>query len=73
MQQKYEDPKYEGKNTSHLLSALEAAVEIQKRKVLVGPNDAVGILLFNTVSAIIPSSCAVAQPLYRRYIEDEKE
>lgn len=73
MQQKYEDPKHEGKNTSHLLSALEAAVEIQKRKVLVGPNDAVGILLFNTVSVIAPSSRAVAQSLHRRHIKDEKE
>ena len=30
--------------------ALEAAMQIQKRKVMIGPNDSVGILLFNTVS-----------------------
>ena len=34
---------------SHVYTALEAAMQIQKRKVVVGPNDAVGILLFNTV------------------------
>ncbi|KLO17356.1 ku70-like protein [Schizopora paradoxa] len=33
---------------SHVYTALEAAMQIQKRKVVVGPNDAVGILLFNT-------------------------
>ncbi|TFK50167.1 ku70-like protein [Heliocybe sulcata] len=44
----YDDPTYEDLKTCHLYSALEAAMQIQKRKVLVGPNDAVGILLFNT-------------------------
>lgn len=44
-----DDPKVEGQMTSNLLSALEAAMQLQKRKVVVGPNDAVGILLFNTV------------------------
>ncbi len=34
---------------SHVYTALEAVMQIQKRKVVVGPNDAVGILLFNTV------------------------
>ena len=46
----YEDPRYEDVQTCKLLTALEAAMQIQKRKVLVGPNDAVGIMLFNTVS-----------------------
>ncbi len=32
------------------MAALDAAVQIQKKKVVVGPNDAVGIVLFNTVS-----------------------
>lgn len=44
-----EDPVYENVQTSHLLSALDAAMQIQKKKVIVGPNDSVGILLFNTV------------------------
>jgi len=47
-----EDPKYENVQTCHLFSALEAAVEIQKRKIIVGPNDSVGILLFNTVRSL---------------------
>lgn len=47
-----DDPRYEPGEvkTCHLQTALEAAVEIQKKKVIVGPNDSVGILLFNTVS-----------------------
>jgi hypothetical protein len=50
MQELRDDPKYEGGvKTSHLLTALEAAMQIQKKKVIVGPNDSVGILLFNTV------------------------
>ncbi|PCH42686.1 ku70-like protein [Wolfiporia cocos MD-104 SS10] len=44
----YEDPIYEDVQTCHLLTALEAAMQVQKKKVIVGPNDAVGILLFNT-------------------------
>ena len=51
MQALYDDPKEEGAKTSRLLYALEAAMQIQKRKVVVGPNDAAGILLFNTVSS----------------------
>jgi len=45
----YEDPKYENTQTCHLLTALEVAVEIEKRKINVAPNDSVGIILFNTV------------------------
>ncbi|KAH0833364.1 SPOC like C-terminal domain-containing protein [Lanmaoa asiatica] len=44
-----DDPVYENVQTSHLLAALDAAMQIQKKKVIVGPNDSVGILLFNTV------------------------
>ncbi|KAI0050512.1 Ku DNA-binding complex, Ku70 subunit [Auriscalpium vulgare] len=43
-----DDPNYEDAKTSRLLTALDAAVQIQKKKVVVGPNDAVGILLYNT-------------------------
>ncbi|KAL0945330.1 hypothetical protein HGRIS_000828 [Hohenbuehelia grisea] len=45
-----DDPNYEEGEvkTCHVLSALEAAMQIQKKKVIVGPNDSVGILLFNT-------------------------
>jgi hypothetical protein len=46
----HEDPKYENTKTSRLLTALDAAVQIQKRKVVVGPYDSVGIMLYNTVS-----------------------
>lgn len=45
----YDDPKYENVQTCHLYNALDAAMQLQKKKILVGPNDAVGILLFNTV------------------------
>ena len=44
-----DDPIYEDVKTCHLYTALEAAMQIQKKKIIVGPNDAVGILLFNTV------------------------
>ncbi|KIM39192.1 hypothetical protein M413DRAFT_447154 [Hebeloma cylindrosporum] len=44
----YDDPKYEDVQTCHLYTALEAAMQIQKKKIIVGPNDSVGILLFNT-------------------------
>ncbi|KAJ3554418.1 hypothetical protein NM688_g3122 [Phlebia brevispora] len=43
-----DDPEYEDVKTCHLLTALESAMQVQKKKVLVGPNDAVGIMLFNT-------------------------
>jgi len=49
MQESREDPVYEGVQTSHLLVALDGAMQIQKRKAIVGPADSVGILLFNTV------------------------
>jgi ATP-dependent DNA helicase 2 subunit 1 len=46
----YDDPNYEDSvPTCHLYTALEAAMQIQKKKIIVGPNDSVGILLFNTV------------------------
>ena len=51
MLEMHEDPRYEDVQTCNLLMALEAAMQIQKRKVLVGPNDSVGIMLFNTVSS----------------------
>jgi hypothetical protein len=47
-----DDPNYEDVKTCHLLSALEAAMQVEKKKVVVGPNDSVGIMLFNTVSAL---------------------
>ncbi|KAI0346241.1 Ku DNA-binding complex, Ku70 subunit [Trametopsis cervina] len=45
-----DDPNYEDDSvkTSHILTALDAAMQIQKKKVTVGPNDAVGIMFFNT-------------------------
>ncbi|TBU27758.1 ku70-like protein [Dichomitus squalens] len=66
-----EDPRYEDVQTCNLMIALEAAMQIQKRKVLVGPNDSVGIMLFNTtkrnesgtVGADIKKGTYVYQPL----------
>ncbi|KAF8963093.1 SPOC like C-terminal domain-containing protein [Flammula alnicola] len=48
MMKLYDDPRYEDVQTCHLYTALEAAMQIQKKKIIVGPNDLVGILLFNT-------------------------
>lgn len=45
----YESSTYEDTQTCHLYNALNAAMHIQKKKIIVGPNDSVGILLFNTV------------------------
>jgi ATP-dependent DNA helicase 2 subunit 1 len=56
MQCSYPSPTYEDIETSHLYTALEAAMQIQKKKVVVGPQDAVGILFFNTVSPAISSA-----------------
>jgi ATP-dependent DNA helicase 2 subunit 1 len=50
----YDDPIYEGVQTSCVLTALEAAVKIQKRKVLVGPHDSVGVMLYNVVRTSLP-------------------
>ena len=44
-----DDPNFEDGKTSHFLGALNAAVQIQKRKVIVGPYDSVGIMFYNTV------------------------
>jgi hypothetical protein len=49
----HEDQSYENKKTSHLLTALDAAAQIQKRKVVVGPYDSVGIMLYNTVRLLL--------------------
>ncbi|KIJ11497.1 hypothetical protein PAXINDRAFT_171745 [Paxillus involutus ATCC 200175] len=66
-----EDPVYEDVKTSHLLTSLDAAMQIQKKKVIVGPNDSVGILLFNTTrpnevkgyASEIKKNCFVYQPI----------
>ncbi|KAJ3916879.1 SPOC like C-terminal domain-containing protein [Lentinula edodes] len=42
------DHEDETKMTSHLYAALNSAMNLQKRKVVTGPNDSFGILLFNT-------------------------
>ena len=44
-----DDLDYEDFKTCHLFKALEAAMQIQKRKIIVGPSDSVGIMFFNTV------------------------
>ncbi|KAJ6521110.1 SPOC like C-terminal domain-containing protein [Mycena capillaripes] len=67
-----EDPVYENVQTCHAYVALDAAMQIQKKKVIVGPNDAVGILLFNTTrkaessrnqGSEIKKNCYVYQPI----------
>ncbi|EKM57865.1 uncharacterized protein PHACADRAFT_116276 [Phanerochaete carnosa HHB-10118-sp] len=55
----HDDPVYEDVQTSRFLTALEAAIQIQKKKVVVGPNDAVGIMLFNTTRNSEPISQGV--------------
>ncbi|KAJ7098685.1 SPOC like C-terminal domain-containing protein [Mycena belliarum] len=68
----YPDPIYENVQTCHAYAALDAAMQIQKKKVIVGPNDAVGILLFNTTRKVetsrnqgseIKKNCFVYQPI----------
>ncbi|KAJ7432310.1 SPOC like C-terminal domain-containing protein [Mycena galericulata] len=67
-----EDPNNENTQTCHAYVALDAAMQIQKKKVIVGPNDAVGILLFNTTrkaetsrnqGSEIKKNCFVYQPI----------
>ncbi|KAJ6486472.1 SPOC like C-terminal domain-containing protein [Mycena vitilis] len=67
-----EDPVYENVQTCHAYAALDAAMQIQKKKVIVGPSDAVGILLFNTTrkaetsrnqGSEIKRNCYVYQPI----------
>ncbi|KAI0029416.1 SPOC like C-terminal domain-containing protein [Vararia minispora EC-137] len=48
----YEDPVYEDIQSCHVRAALEAAVQISKKKVLVGPNDSIGIILYNVASPL---------------------
>lgn len=62
----YDDPEYEDVQTCHLLVALNAAMQIQKRKVIVGPNDSVGIMLFNTVSRLFIPQGTHSNPIGRR-------
>ena len=50
----HDDPTYEDLQSCHLYTALDGAMQIQKKKVLVGPGDCVGILLFNTVRCLPP-------------------
>ncbi|KAJ7129186.1 SPOC like C-terminal domain-containing protein [Mycena epipterygia] len=67
-----QDPVDENVQTCHAYAALDAAMQIQKKKVIVGPNDAVGILLFNTTrksdtnrnqGSEIKNNCYVYQPI----------
>ena len=62
----HDDPNYEDVKTSHVLTALEAAMQISKKKVLIGPNDAVGIMLFNTVGNLLGALHISAIDLCRR-------
>lgn len=53
-----EDSRDNNAQTCHLLTALEAAMQFQKRKIIAGPNDSVGILLFNTVRSLGQGMCS---------------
>jgi hypothetical protein len=61
----HDDPNSENSKTSHLLTALYAAVQIQKRKVVVGPYDSVGIMFYNTVRLLSPILLLFANDLTR--------
>jgi hypothetical protein len=56
-----DDPNYEDSSvkTCHIMAALDAAMQIQKKKVIVGPNDLVGIMFFNTVRLSIEHSSSL--------------
>lgn len=56
MQELYDHPNVEDTQTSNLALALEAAMKIEKQKIIAGPNDSIGIMLFNTVRRIPLSS-----------------
>ncbi|KAF5374543.1 hypothetical protein D9757_012406 [Collybiopsis confluens] len=43
-----DDPENEREKTSHLFAALNSAMQLQKRRVITGPNDSFGTFLFNT-------------------------
>ena len=64
----HEDSNYENIKISRLLTALDAAIQIQKRKVVVGPYDSVGIMLYNTVRvhSRIPALSPVSTWPHRR-------
>lgn len=49
------------KGKSHLHQALQCALDITKRKVIMCPNDSVGIIFFNTVR-LRPSVAQVLLP-----------
>ena len=46
-----DDPTYEDSSvkTCNIMVALDAVMQIQKKKVIVGPNDSVGVMFFNIV------------------------
>ena len=72
MLQLREDPRYEDVQTCNLMVALEAAMQIQKRKVLVGPNDSVGVVLFNTVSPSVFHAARICNVAHRHTTGDRQ-
>ncbi|KIK60138.1 hypothetical protein GYMLUDRAFT_200779 [Collybiopsis luxurians FD-317 M1] len=56
-----DDPEEEGAKTSHLYAALKSAMQLQKRKVITGPNDSFGIFLFNTSRKVDGSRTQVSE------------
>ncbi|KZP10481.1 Ku DNA-binding complex, Ku70 subunit [Athelia psychrophila] len=61
----HDDPTYEDLQSSHLYTALESAVQIQKKKVIVGPADSVGILFFNTEGSGVGSEIKQGNYIYQ--------
>lgn len=45
--------------TCNIMVALDAVMQIQKKKVIVGPNDSVGVMFFNIVMSIPLSPAAI--------------
>lgn len=48
MQSPFDSPIYQDIQTTRLASCLEAVISVGRKKVIVGPNDCMGIMLFNT-------------------------
>lgn len=64
MLQVYDHPEYKDMKTCHLYTALEAAMQIEKKKIIAGPRDSVGIMLFNTVLVSPQTICPVLKSVY---------
>ena len=53
MQSPFDSPIYQDVQTTRLASCLEAVISVGRKKVVVGPNDCMGVILFNTVCSLL--------------------